>query len=234
MNVELRIIGSLLVLATSAAAEMRIWTFEKSGKTLEAEVAGFTDDSVTLKDVGGKTVSVRIAYLSKSDRAYLAMEKAKQWTEVEVLKLDASTAIGRYRKCVARGTGVNGEIYIERLPVPVLTVLQDRNRQAAPIAQLSSQIESRKRAVQEAKSAVPTKGGGAYGQRRAAAAQRSQLNVETSDINGLEVNLARLQKAYDESVQKTKHQTVVRMRNTGIIYQGLPLWQCVEPRKPQP
>ena len=68
--------------------------------------------------------------------------------------------------------------------------------------------------------------------RRAAAAQRGQLNAAASDLNGLQANLNKLQKAYDESVQKTKNQTMVRMRNTGIVYKGLPLWQCFDPRKP--
>jgi SLA1 homology domain 1, SHD1 len=225
---------ALMLAATAVAgAEMRTWTFEKSGKTLEAEAAGFTDNAVTLKEADGKTVSVPIAYLSKNDQAYLASAQAGQWKEVEVVKLDASTAVGRYKKCTARGAGVDGDIYIERLPASVVSVLQTRNQQAAPIDELSKEIEARKHGVQDDKAALPDKGPKSRAQRRAAKAQRAQVNVETSDLNGLQVNLDKLQKEYDASVAKTKSQTVVRMRNTGVVYKSLPLWQCFDPQKQQ-
>lgn len=233
MTTALRVIGLVFAATAVAGAETRTWTFEKSGKTVEADVAGFTDNAVTLKEAGGKTVSVPIAYLSKGDQVYLAAEQAKQWKEVEVVKLDASTSLNRYRKCTVRGTGADGETYIERLPASVQSVLEDRNRQAAPIAALTRQIDDQKRAVQEDKAALPPKGPLNRAQRRVAAAQRGQVNVETSDLNGLEVELAQLQKAYDESVEKTKSQTIVRMRNTGTVYKTLPLWQCFDPQKPQ-
>ena len=232
MKTQLRVMSLLLAATAVAPAEMRTWTFEKSGKTVEAEAAGFTDDAVTLKEADGKTVSVPIAYLSKSDQAYVATAQAGQWKEVEVVKLDASTAVGRYKKCTARGAGVGGEIYIERLPASVVTVLQTRNQQAAPIDELSKQIEAKKRGVEDDKAALPGKGSMNRAQRRAAKAQRGQVNVETSDLNALQANLDKLQKTYDESVAKTKSQTVVRMRNTGVVYKNLPLWQCLSPQKP--
>lgn len=233
MKPVLCLAGITIVATAVVAADMRTWTFEKTGKTFEAEVAGFTDNAVTLRETSSRTVSVPIAYLSKSDRLYLAGEQAKQWKTVEVLKLDASTSIGRYKKCKVQGAGTGGEIYIERLPGSVQVVLLERNRQAAPIAALSNEIDARKQAVQEAKVGVPTKNVKGRAKRREAARQRGQVNVEASNVNGLEANLAKLQKSYDESVQKTRNQTLVRMRNTGVIYKGLPLWQCFDPQKPR-
>jgi hypothetical protein len=234
MKTELRVMGLILAATAVAAAEMRTWTFEGSGRTMEGEVAGFTGTAVTLKGVDGKTVSVPIAYLSRSDRTYLAREQAKQWKEVEVVKLQSVESAGRYKKCTVHGASVSGEVYIELLPRSVEAILQERNRQAGPIADLSAQIESQNQVVQEAKAAAPTKGSRNRAYRRAAAAQRSQANVEASNLNALQANLAKLQKAYDDSVQKTKSQTVVRMRNTGIVYKKLPVWECFEPQKSQP
>lgn len=233
MKVELRVMGLLLAATSLAAAEMRTWTFQKSGKTLEGEVVGFAGKAVTLKGTDGKTVSVPISYLTNSDRAYLEAERARQWKEVEVAKLDNAGYAGTYRKCTVHGDGVNGEVYIEHLPRSVELVLQDRLKQAAPIAELSDQIEAQKRVVQEARADTPTTTPRNRAYRRAAAAQRGQLNVETSNLHGLEANRAKLQKAYDDSVQKTRKQTFVRMRNTGVVYKGLPVWECFDPRNPQ-
>jgi hypothetical protein len=234
MKTVLRVMGLLLAAAAVAVAEMRTWTFEGSGRTMEGEVAGFRGKDVTLKGVDGKTVSVPIANLSWGDRTYLAREPARQWKEVEVAKLDVAGSAGRYKKCTVHGASVSGDIYVELLPRSVETILQDRNKQAAPIAELSAQIENQNRAVQEAKGAAPTKGARNRVYRRAAAAQRAQVNVETSNLNALRAEQAKLQKAYDDSVQKTKSQTVVRMRNTGTLYKKLPVWECFDPRDPQP
>ena len=234
MKTKLCVIAVLVAATSWTRAEVRTWTFQQSGKTVEAELAGFIDNSVTLREANGKTVSVPIAFLSKGDRQYLAGHLAQQWKDVEVVKLDASTAIGRYKKCKVQGTGINGDVYIDRLPASLITVLQTRNQQAAPIEALSKEIEAQKQAVQEAKAGTPSKGLKGRAKRRAAAKQRGQVNAEASNVNALEVELARLQKSYDESVAKTKHQTTVRMRNTGVVYKGLPLWQCFDPGKPQP
>ena len=71
-------IGLLVAVATVAMAEMRTWTFEKSGKTIEGEVVGFSGEAVNLKRADGKTYSVPIAYLIASNRIDLVAERAKQ------------------------------------------------------------------------------------------------------------------------------------------------------------
>ena len=233
MNTGLGAIGLLLVATTVAAAEMRTWTFEASGKTMQGEVAGFTGDAVTLKGADGKAFSVPIAYLTENDRIYLAGERANQWKQVEVVKLDAATAVGRYKKCTVHGAGANGEIFIERLPASVEAILNKRNQQAAAIAALSGQIKSADRAVQEAKASIPPGASRNRVYRRAYAAERAQLNLEAQDPSKARVNLANLQKSYDDYVQQTKHQTMVKMRNTGVEYKGLPLWECFDARRPQ-
>ena len=75
----------LLAATTVAVAEMRTWTFEKSGKTVQGEVAGFEANSVLLKVPEGKTFSVTISYLIKSDRDYL-VAKRKQSDEEEAAR----------------------------------------------------------------------------------------------------------------------------------------------------
>ncbi len=227
-------VSSLLLVATSVAgAALRIWTFEASGKTMEGEVVGFAGNAVTLKDADGKTFSVPIAYLIESDRAYLAAERAKQWKQVEVLRLDPAGAAGRYQKCTVRGAEVNGEVYVEGLPASVQGVLNSRNQQAAPMADLSARIKSEDRALQDLKSGMPAGTSGNRVYRRAYAAQRAQANLEATDLQQARAKLAKLQKAYDDYVEKTKAQTMAKMRNTGIVYKGLPVWECFSARKPQ-
>src|SRR3974390_2373043 len=116
MDRGLWIIGMLLAATVVARAEMRTWTFEESGKTIQGEVVGFAGEAVTLKGDDGKTRFVPIAYLTASDRSFLVAERAKQWKEVEVVKLESEESGRRYKKCSVRGQGVNGEILIERLP----------------------------------------------------------------------------------------------------------------------
>ena len=140
MNGGLRMIGLLLTATAVAGAEMRTWTFEESGKTVQGEVLGFTGDAVTLKRLDGKTFSVPVAYLTETDRVFLVAERAKQWKEVEVLKLEGEESSGRYKKCTAHGQGVNGEVLVQRLPAAVEAVLNARNQQAAPILVLSNRI----------------------------------------------------------------------------------------------
>ena len=108
MNTGLRMIGLLVTATAVAVAEMRTWTFEESGKTVQGEVLGFAGTAVTLKGADGKTFSVPIAYLTESNRTYLAAERAKQWKEVEVFKLEGEESGGRYKKCTVHGQGVNG------------------------------------------------------------------------------------------------------------------------------
>jgi len=87
--------------------------------------------------------------------------------------------------------------------------------------------------VQEAKASIPPRASRNRVYRRAYAAERAQINLEAQDLNKARANLAKLQKSYDDYVQQTKHQTMVKMRNTGVDYKGLPLWECFDARRPQ-
>jgi hypothetical protein len=222
----------LLAATAVAAAEMRTWTFEESGKTLEGEVVGFAGDAVTLRRADGRTNFVPIAYFMISDRVYLAAERAKQWKEVEVVKLEDAASSGRYKKCSVRGKDVNGEVFIERLPSSVEVVLKNRSQQDAQITNLTAQIAIQNRAVQQAKAAIPAGASGNRAYRRAVAAERAQVDRASKDLKNAQANLAKLQKSYDDSVKKTKDQTTVKMRNTGVVYKALPVWECNDSRKP--
>jgi hypothetical protein len=231
MNTGLRVVGLLLTATAVAGAEMRTWTFEESGKTVQGEVVGFAGDAVTLKRADGKTFSVPIAYLDPSDRAYLMAERAKQWKEVEVVKLEGEE--GRYKKCTVHGPGVNGEILVQRLPAAVEAVLNARNQQAAPILVLSNRINFDTQAAQQAKASVPAGASlhGRYGQ--AVRVERAEVKLANQDLKSARTNLAQLQKSYDDSVKKTKDQTTVKMKNTGVIYKNLAVWECFDARNPQ-
>jgi hypothetical protein len=230
MNIGLRVTGLLLVWAGIAAAEMRTWTFEQSGTTMRGEVVGFTGDAVTLKQDNGKTVSVRIAYLAEGDRAYLTAERAKQWKEVEVVSLDG-VAGGPYRKCGVRGADAKGEILLSHLPAAVEAILNSRSQQTVQISNATAQVESQKTALQDENAAIPSSTSGNRAYRRAVAAERAQANQDSKDLKTSEANLAKLQKAYDDSVKKTKDQTMVKMRNTGVVFRGLAVWECFDARQ---
>ena len=167
MNIGLRVIGLLVAATAVAVAEMRTWTFEASGKTVQGEVLGFAGTAVTLKDADGKTFSVPIAYLTESNRTYLAAERAKQWKEVEVFKLEGEESGGRYKRCTVHGQAVNGQVLIQSLPSAVEAILSARNQRAAPIAALSQQINNENQAVKQAKASIPT-GSSGYGPYRQA------------------------------------------------------------------
>lgn len=213
---------------------MRTWTFEESGKTIQAEVAGFTGDSVTLKGADGKTFAVPVAYLTGRDRVFLATERAKQWKEVEVVKLEGDESARRYKKCTVRGQGVNGEILIELLPPAVEAILNTRNQQAAQLAALSEQIKSQDQAVQQAKANIAAGAPGYASSRQAVRVERAEVTIAARDLKNARTNLANLQKSHDAYVEKTRKQTMLKMRNTGILYKKLAVWECVDPRKPLP
>jgi hypothetical protein len=227
------VIGLLLAATAAAAAEPRTWTFEQSGKTVQAELITFAGDAVKLKGADGKTFLVPIAYLTERDRTYLAAERPKQWKQIEVLKLNAADSSGRYKKCTVRGNGVNGEIFITILPPSVEDILNNRTQQALQLTNLSNQIESQNRAVQQAKAAVPSAAHGNRAYRNTVAAERTQVNLAANDVKNARTNLAKLRKSYDDYVKKTKDQTTVKARNTGAVHQGLPVWECFDSRKPQ-
>jgi hypothetical protein len=146
--------------------------------------------------------------------------------------LDAALA-GRYKKCTVHGQGVSGEILIQLLPPAVEAILNTRNQQAAPIAALSQQIKNENQAVQQAKASIPTGTSGYGPYRQAVRVERAQANMAAKDLKSARTNLANLQKYYDDYVEKTKSQTMVKMRNTGVLYKSLAIWECFDPRKPQ-
>jgi hypothetical protein len=232
MNIGLRVVGVLLVATSVALAEMRTWTFEQSGKTLRAEVVGFVGDTVSLRPEGGQTVSVRINYLTESDRAYLKTERASQWKNVEVISLDGVLSAGLYKKCTVSGGGVKGEILLRELPPAVEAVLDGRSRQTAQISNLTAQVEADKAALEDAKAGAPPKTSGNRYVRRVNSAQRAPVTKASGDLKVSQMKLAQLQKSFEESVKKTKDQTMVKMRNTGAVYQRLPVWECSGPGRP--
>ena len=157
MKTELSVIGLLLAATVVASAEMRTWTFEKSGSTMQAEVVIFSGGSVILKRPDGQQVTVPIAYLIETNRVYLADERTKQWKEVEVVKIEgALTASGAEKICTVRGAEVNGKILIRLLPASVVTVLNNRDAAAAQIARVSEAIKSRERTLRYADAITPT------------------------------------------------------------------------------
>jgi hypothetical protein len=233
MKIGLSVIGLLLVAMGATAAEMRTWTFEQSGKTVQAELIAFAGDSVILKGEDGKTTSVPTAYLSAGDRDYLAAERPKQWKQIEIIKLENAESPGRYKKCKVRGTALNGEVYLQRLPPAVEAILNNRNAQATQITTLSNRIQIENHAVQQAKAALPSAAQANPVYRRTVAAERAQVNHEANDVKNSRTNLTKLQKSYQDYVTKTKEQATVKMRNTGLEFNGLPVWECFDPRKPQ-
>ncbi len=231
MKTEMRVMGVLLAVTLAATAAMRSWTFERSGKTIQGEVVGFSGGMVDLKCPDGTTYSVPIAYLSEGDRVELAAERAKQWKEVEVTKLVGTASAGRYKKCDVAGTDVNGEILIDLLPASIEAILNNRNQQEAQINALKAWID--------ADTAALTRSG-----------ELSQdpnhpnvyvpvpslfffNNAAQARYEEAQANLARLEAAYTDSVNQTRAETIVKMKNTGLIYDGLPVWECFDPRKPE-
>jgi hypothetical protein len=233
MKTGLSFIGLLLLATVATAAGIRTWAFEQSGKTVQAELVAFADDSVILKGEDGRTFSVPIAYLSEGDRDYLTTERPKQWKQIEIVKLENAESLGRYNKCTVRGAALNGEVYLQRLPPAVEAILNNRNAQATQITTLSNRIQIENHAVQQAKAALPSAAQANRAYPRTVAAERAQVNHEANDIKNAHTNLTKLQKTYEDYVKKTKEQATVKMRNTGLKHKGLPVWECYDPRKPQ-
>ena len=206
---------------TAWAAEMRTWTFEQSGKTMQGEVVGFGDDTVTLKLPEGKTVSVRIAYLTERDRAYLTAERANQWKEVELVKLEGAASNGRYKKCSVRGR-VSDQILLQLLPASVEAILNNQNEQADQIDYLKSWIADRAKDKRHTKALAQDLNHFAHGHYHLIAREWASLDDAKAD-------LPKLQRAYDDYVKKTRAERTVKIRNTGCVYQGSPVWECADP-----
>lgn len=220
-NAKLSALAVLLAATAVAAAEMRTWNF-KSGATIEAEIVAFPGpETVEVKRSDGKVYTLPAAYLTDADRAYLNAERAKQWKEVSVDKLLGTASAGRYQKCLVSGKDVGGVILVALLPSQVEAVLNDRQQQESQITNLNSRIQDDSSAAQNANAAAASSGIRAYRN-----ASRAQAKLATQDQAEAKASLAKLKADYAESVKKTKAATTVLMKNTGLVYEGLPVWEC--------
>ncbi len=224
----------LLAMASVAAAEIRTWTFEKNGRTIDGEITGFAGEAVNLRRPDGQTVSVPIAYLTASNRTEVAAQRAALWKEIEVLKLEGPvSAGGRYKKCQVIGHGIAGTILIELLPSSVEATLSSHEEEAATIADAAAGIEGRKRQIERAEALLPEETG-------IKATYLILLNANYADLNRLrrelkdaEAKLARLQAAHAANITNTVAARTIKAKNTGLVYERCPVWRCADPRRPE-
>jgi hypothetical protein len=216
------LLATTAVAATSVtAAEMRTWNFN-SGATMEAEIVAFPGpETVEVKRSDGKVYTLPTAYLSSADRAYLDAERAKQWKQVSVDKLLGTASAGRYKKCAVSGKDVGGEILVALLPSQVEAILNNRQQQEGQITDLNSRIQADSSVAQNANAAAATAGSRAYRN-----ANRSQAKLATQDETAAKASLNKLKADLAEYVKKTKAATTVLMKKTGLVYEGLPVWEC--------
>jgi hypothetical protein len=218
---KLSVLAVLLAATAVAAAEMRTWNF-KSGATVEAEIVAFpSPETVEVKRSDGKVYTLPTVYLADADQAYLEAERAKQWKEVSVDRLVGTASAGRYKRCAVSGKDVGGEILVAKLPGAVEAVLNSRQQQEAQMTNLNSRIQGDSSVVQNANSAAGS--GGSRGYRNA---NRAQARLATQDEAEAKISLTQLKADYADSVKKTKAATTVLMRNTGLVYEGLAVWEC--------
>jgi hypothetical protein len=218
-NPKLRALVVLLAATAVATAEMRTWNF-KSGATMEAEIVAFpSPDTVTVKRSDGKVYTLPAAYLTAADRAYLGTERAKQWKEVSVDKLLGT--VGRYKKCAVSGKDVGGNILVALLSPQAEAVLNNREQQQAQIDEVSGQIQNDSSVARDAHTAATSQGSRGYHR-----ANRTRAKLATQDEADAKINLEKLKADYEESVKKTKATTTVLMKNTGLVSEGLPVWEC--------
>jgi len=211
----------LIAAATVTAAETRTLHLE-SGATLEAEIIAFpTPDTVQVKRPDGKMATLPVAYLVHADRDYVDAERAKQWKEVSIDKLLGTASAGRYKKCAVSGEYVGHLILAELLPAKVETILQNRQRQEAQITNLNNRIKQDSTVAHNANASAASGGNRAYRN-----ANRVEAKLATRDETEAKTALNKLKADYAEYVKKTKADTTVRMKNTGLVYEGLPVWEC--------
>lgn len=233
MKTKLSGAGVLLLAGLAALAQTRTLVL-KSGARVEGEIVAIGPDAATIKRASdGKVYSLPLMYLSDSNRLELAAARAGQWQPIEVIRLEGSASAGRYRRCLVRGTNVDEVILVQMLPENVEAILKNRNAQASQIAALSHRIESRDWAVQRADAITPTTATGDPDYVNAVLAQRAQVNLAIVDLNQAKTNLARLEQSYADYLDQTRADTIVQMKKAGLIYEGLPVWECFDPRKPQ-
>jgi len=207
---------------------MRTWDFE-SGATLEAEIVAFpSPDSVQIKRSDGVLATLPAEYLTDADRAYLDAERAKQWKEVSIDKVLGAVSAGRYKKCAVSGKAVGREILVAKLPSQVETVVANRQEQETEIENLNSRITGDSKVAKSANASATTSG-----YRASRNANRAQARLAAQDEAAAKVSLAKLKADHAEYLKKTKSATTVLMRNTGLVYEGLPVWECQAAQKQQ-
>jgi len=225
--------AGLLLLTFVTMADTRTFVL-KSGAKIEGEVVAIGVDTVTIrKSSDGKAYSLRLDYLTDSNRLELVAQRASQWQSIEVIKLEGSASAGRYKRCTVRGTNASEVILIQLLPSSVESILNSRNQQAAQIAATSDRVENMDWAVQRMDAATPTTAIGDADYVNSIMAQRSRVNLAIVDLNQAKSNLAHLQDAYSQYLDSTRADTILQMKNTGLVYEGLQVWECFDPRKPQ-
>ncbi len=233
MKTKLSALLLLLLAVLVATAETRTLVL-KSGAEIKGEIVSIGLDTVSIrKSSDGKVYSISLAYLSDSNRLELVEQRARQWQAIEVIRLEGSASAGRYKRCIVRGTNVSEVILVQLLPASVENILNSRNQQAAQIAELSDRIENRDWAVQRADAATPTTATGDPDYVNAIMAQRARVNLAIVDLNQAKSNLAKMQQAYADYLDSTRSDTILQMKNTGLVYEGLQVWECFDPRKPQ-
>ena len=227
-NLKLSALAVLLAATAVGAAEMRTWNF-KSGATIQAEIVAFpSPDTVEVKRADGKVYSLPVAYLKEADQAYLGAEREKQWKQVSVDKVLGAECAGRYKKCAVSGSGVGGVILVALLPSQVEAALSKRLQQEAQITNLNTRIQDDGSVARDGKAAATKRSNRAYRN-----ANRAESKLAKQDEAEAETSLYKLKADYAEYVKKTKATTTVLMKNTGLVYAGLPVWECQQPQKRQ-
>jgi len=227
-NPQLSVLAILVAATAFAAAEMRAWNL-KSGATIEAEIVAFpSPDTVLVKRSDGGMATLPTAYLTDADRAYLEAERAKQWKEVSIDKVLGTVSAGRYTKCAVSGKDVGREILVAKLPSQVEAILNNRQQQETQITNLNSRIQSDSHVARNANAAAASGGNRVYRN-----ANRAQAKLATQDEAQAKTSLNKLKSDHVEYVTKTKAATTVLMRNTGLLYEGRPVWECQASQKRQ-
>jgi len=227
MKTGIRVAGLLVMATTVAVADMRTWTFEKTGTTMEAELVGFAGENATMKLPDGKVYTVPIAYLVASNRVYLAEQRSKLWKDVEVVKLLGEQSIGRYKRCTVRQGDIDSEILVELLPPPVEAILTLRQQQETEINNRKAMIDADNQVLKRLEAQVRDANMLSWGVHYFVRETDKQAVADQQDA------LAKLEQTHTDYVNQTKGATFVKMKDTGFIYDGLAVWECADPRKPQ-
>ncbi len=129
---------ALLLVATTALAEMRTWTAQ-NGKTFIGELVSVDKDKAKLKDEDGKTVSVPIAGLCQEDQDYIASHEP---IDLEI-ELDSTTTTNTGNGCCPRIKikSLESKPITRQLDLYVI-VFDDQNRCIALVRQENIEIPS--------------------------------------------------------------------------------------------